>query len=160
MEFDKYLMYVTIQEPTQMDINNITQIIITSYHPWYLYSINYESYGTLIFTNKDEVDDDLYEYLLQMNDDELQLDSDNSDTKVDVIISLVNNEFQQNVWNLNTAVEEPYYDQCRSPLGFVPIDHVKNTFKYTTHMESIFLCIPLQKHFNYWYPQAKSTQNH
>ena len=92
-----------------MDINNINHIIITSYHPWYLYSINYESYGTLIFTNKDEVDDDLYEYLLQMNDNELQLDSDNSDTKVDVIISLVNNEFQQNVWNLNTAVEEPSY---------------------------------------------------
>ena len=41
MNFDKALIHVPIQETIQWDIENLSHIIITLYHPWDTPPINY-----------------------------------------------------------------------------------------------------------------------
>ena len=77
--FYKALMYVTIPEPNNLELYNLTRVIITSYHSWDLDFVNNKSEGKIIFTQNDEVDDELYDPLLQMNYSDICMNINYSD---------------------------------------------------------------------------------
>ena len=74
MNFDKVLMYVTIQEYTHQDLGNLIHIMLTSYHPWYPVYINDLLQGKATFQEVDEVDNHLYDYLHKINAAKTNLD--------------------------------------------------------------------------------------
>ena len=60
MKFYKYLMYMNIKEPTQWDLNNLNHVMLTIDQPRKPFYINNKLEGTVIFTNKYEVDENIY----------------------------------------------------------------------------------------------------
>ena len=91
MNFDKALMCVSIQEPTQWDIDKPDRVILTSDHPWDPASTNDTLEGIFIFPIDNEVDNNLYEYLHKINSADIHLDPDYSDSKLDDMVMCINN---------------------------------------------------------------------
>ena len=56
----------------------------------------------------------------------------------------IKNQGHWQVLPLNITEEDPDYEQYRGPLGFIPIDCVKVTFKDITQLLSKFIFLSLQ----------------
>ena len=86
-KFVKALIYLPILEPTQWELNNIIQIMLTSDHPWDPTSIDNELEGKVVFLNRYGADDDLYDLLCQINAAEIHVDLDYPNIKGDDMIT-------------------------------------------------------------------------
>ena len=114
MNSDKALMYVPIQEPTQWKLEKLNRIMLNSDHPWEPDSINDELRGSVISPNDNEVGDDFYDYLRQINVEELHLDQYYSDSEVDDMIMWINNQGQwqkmipimSSIWDLLDSYQQ------------------------------------------------------
>ena len=73
MKFYKALMYLPIWQPTHWDLGNLDSVMITSEHLGCLSSINDALECSVIFPSDNEVDNYLYEYLRQINAEELHM---------------------------------------------------------------------------------------
>ena len=47
------------------------------------------------------------------------------------------------------AEEDPVYQQYKGNIGFITTDHVKDTFKASTNLEYIFICLTFRSHIKY-----------
>ena len=87
----------------------------------------------MVFPSYNEVDNDLYEYLCQINATELHLDHYYSYSDMYDMLICINNQVQWHVFPLNATEEDPNDEQYMLPLGFIPTDNIKSTFKATIH---------------------------
>ena len=110
MKFDKTLMYVNIMGPIKWDLDNLYQIFITSYHPWDPAYTNDLLEVSVILPSDNNIDNNLYSHLCQMNAAGLQLYHDYSESEVNDMLMCINNQVQRHAWPINTIYEDPAYD--------------------------------------------------
>ena len=129
--------------------------MLTSDHPLYPVYINSALEGSVIFPSDNEVDDNLYDYLCQINAVYLHLDHDYIDIEVGDMVMWLINQGQWQLCPLNTTKDDPYYDHCMGPLGFITKGCIKAIFEATVQFASNFICLPLWRHFNSLSPLLK-----
>ena len=84
--------------------------MLTSYHPWDPSSINDALEVSVILPIDNDFDDDLYDYLRQINAAEIHLDHYYSYSEVYDMIMWIDNQGQWNIWTLNTTEEDTDYE--------------------------------------------------
>ena len=92
------------------DIYNSTRIMITPYHTWELVSIKDDLEGKVIFTNDDDINNYLLNYLIQINDTELHMDNYYYEIEVNNMVAWIKCQGKWHICDLNILDKNLAYD--------------------------------------------------
>ena len=142
-------MYTPVREPSQWELDNIPRIILTGDQPWDPGLINDDLEGQLMYPDDDDAEDDMFQYLRQVND--LQTSSEAiPEVEACAILDYISGRVLAPTTTVDSTQDYSAYQKF---LGWLPLDRVKATLKCMMQMATNWVKLPLQCHFKSRFPQ-------
>ena len=143
-------MYVPIREPTELELESLPRIMLTSDATWDPGMINNGLDGQVMFPNEDDIlDDDMKAYIFEAHRD---VDPGRTipEDEMQSILEYINGLR----WTAPTTTDpDTNYSKFQAHLGWAPLDKVEATFQNTTQLAKYDAWLSMQKHYKLNFPQ-------